>query len=148
MKKIVVALLCFASTACAIRQEVQPLAYHQDQERRVCIVDNPDVREGFLDTYRASLENKGFEVSVLEPRASLNACSLTSTYTANWLWDLALYMAHAKITVYQDAAPVAEAMYDSRGGSGNMNKFINADEKVRELVDLLFPWPSLAEKEG
>lgn len=147
MKKLIVAALCFASAACAIRQEVQPLAYNQDQERKVCVVNNPDVREGFLTAYQNALENKGFAVQVLEPRASLNSCSLTSTYSASWQWDLALYMAHAEIKVYQGAAPVAEAIYDSRGGSGNMNKFINANEKVRELVDLLFPWPNLAEKE-
>jgi hypothetical protein len=30
-------------------------------------------------------------------------------------------------------------VYDSLGGGGRMDKFIKADEKVRELVDQLFP---------
>lgn len=147
MKKLAILGLAVISTACTIHQEVQPLAYNDAQERKVCIVKNPDVREGFVESYQSSLEKKGFAVQTLEPDAALDTCDLTSTYTASWLWDLALYMAYAEIQVYQDAAPVAKAVYDSRSGGSNMNKFINAETKVQELVELLFPWPATAQAE-
>lgn len=145
MKKILILCFALAATACTIHQEVQPLAYNQELEQKVCIVDNPDVKEGFVEAYRSSLEQKGFAVEALEEGASLSSCDLTSTYTANWLWDMALYMAYAEIKVYQEATPVAEAVYDSRRGGANMNKFIDAEAKVDELVDLLFPWPAVAD---
>ncbi len=144
MKKLLIFCFALATTACTIHQEVQPLTYNQELEQKVCIVDNPDVKEGFVDAYRSSLEQKGFTVETLDAGASLNSCDLTSTYTANWLWDLALYMAYAEIKVYQEATPVAEAVYDSRRGGANMDKFIDAEVKVAELVDLLFPWPAVA----
>jgi hypothetical protein len=63
---------------------------------------------------------------------------MTSTYTANWRWDLALYMAFAEIIVYAEGTKVGSAVYDSLHGGANMNKFINAEAKIRELVDELF----------
>lgn len=69
----------------------------------------------------------------------MTECSLTSTYIARWRWDLALYMAYAKIDVYRDGRPVGQALYDALMGGGRLDKFIDAEQKIRELVDSLFP---------
>ena len=39
----------------------------------------------------------------------------------------------------KDGKPVGEAKYDSTRGGGNMGKFIDADKKITELVNQLFP---------
>lgn len=139
MQKTILILLALLSSACSIKQHVTPLTYTEDTEKKICIVDNPKVRPGFVHEYRTSLTGKGFEVQMLEPSSSLNSCEFTSTFTANWAWNMALYMVYAEIKVYKNAAPSAEAVYDARHGGANMNKFIDAEAKVRELVDLLFP---------
>ena len=46
------------------------------------------------------------------------------------------------ITVYADGRVVGHAVYDSLGGSGNLGKFINAEAKIKELVDQLFVNPA------
>jgi hypothetical protein len=112
--------------------------------REICIIDNPKVREGFLEAYRRALDHKGFQTRVLDKSATPDECPLTSTYTANWRWDLALYLAFANITVYADGRKVGRAVYDSLGGGGNPAKFINAEKKIQELVDQLFPDPASA----
>lgn len=128
---------------CAINQQVTPI----DRPllvREICVVRNADVRENFLTAYRNALEDKGFAPRVLETTAGISSCPLSSRYTANWRWDLALYMAYAKITVYENGSEVGSAVYDSLGGGGNLAKFIDAEAKIKELVDQLFPAPSFA----
>ncbi|HWU99350.1 MAG TPA: Sbal_3080 family lipoprotein, partial [Oxalicibacterium sp.] len=99
----------------------------------------PAVKNSFVESYKRALIQKGYEVKLLPANASLIECPITSTYTANWQWDLALYMAYAQVIVYNNAKPVGSASYDARRGGGNMNKFIDADKKIHELVNQLFP---------
>ena len=53
------------------------------------------------------------------------------------MWDIALYMAYAAIKVYHNGKLDGEAIYDSRSGGGNFSKFIDAEPKIRELVEQL-----------
>lgn len=126
-----------ALSGCAIHQVVQPVA-HFDQ-KDVCVVENPAVKYDFLPALKNAIGARGYTVRQLPANAALNACPITVTYTANWRWDLAMYMAYADITVYQDAKPSGKATYDATRGGSNMNKFIKADQKIAELVKQLFP---------
>ena len=137
MRTLVFASLALLCLGCAIHQRVEPVP--RLESREICIVNNPNVREGFLAAYQGALAVKGFKTRLLDPTALPDACPLTSTYTANWRWDLALYMAFADISIFADGRRVGRAVYDSLGGGGNLGKFINAEEKIKELVELLFP---------
>ena len=97
------------------------------------------MKETFLDAYRNALTAKNYVVKKLPAASSFNDCAITSTYTANWRWDLALYMAYAEIKVYNNAKPSGQATYDSLRGGANMGKFIDAEAKITELVNALFP---------
>lgn len=142
-KRLTLALLPLALAACAIHQNVSPAAGLKGNE--VCIVVNPAVfNEGFLVAYERALVRKGYQVRKLAAGAGLMECPVVSTYTANWKWDLAMYMNYAEIKVYNAARPVGEAIYDSRGGSANMGKFIRAEAKIDELVDQLYPGPAVS----
>lgn len=125
------------SSGCAIQQTVKPVERFAD--KTVCIIDNPAVREGFLIAYKQALEAKGFAAQKIAADASIIQCPITSTYTANWRWDLAMYMAYANIKVYNNGKPIGEAIYDAKSGGMNTAKFISADTKIKELVDQLFP---------
>jgi hypothetical protein len=105
---------------------------------QICIIKNEKVREGFLDAYGDALKAKSIQVKTLAETATLNDCPTTSTYTANWAWDMALYMRYAEIKVYRSAAFVGEAGYDATWDGGRLDKFISAENKIRELVDELF----------
>jgi len=131
--------LLISLVGCSIKQEVKPVTAAQVTTKDICVRRNAAVREGFLEAYRQALEGKGFAVRVLEPDAGVTACPLLTTYTANWRWDLATYMAYAQMIVFRDGSEIGKALYDSLGGGGRMDKFIKADEKVREVVDQLFP---------
>jgi hypothetical protein len=136
-KMTMLALVAVSLGGCAIHQKVTPVERFNGRE--VCIVDNPAVKSGFLEVYRKALIQKGYEVRVLPASASLIECPITSTFTANWRWDLAMYMAYAEIKVYTQAKPSGQVVYDALHGGANMNKFISADVKITELVNQLFP---------
>jgi hypothetical protein len=138
LKSIVIAVsLTFALGGCAIHQTVKPVERFNDRE--VCIIESPAVKAGFLESYKRALSAKGYLVRQLPSSASIMECNITSTYAATWRWDLALYMAYAEIKVYNVGKPIGEAKYDSQGGGANLGKFIDADKKIDELVNQLFP---------
>jgi hypothetical protein len=132
--------LLLSLSACAIQQTVQPVPALQARE--VCVIDNPAVRTGFLEMYKNTMQGKGYDIKQMPQNTPLTGCKVISTYMANWKWDLAMYMSFAQIRVYRDGYQVGEANYDARSGGGNPAKFIDANKKITELVDQLFPGPA------
>ena len=124
-------------SGCNIKQNVQPATTLKTKE--VCIINNPPVRAGFLTAYRQELHKKGYKTKIIAENSPLTSCRVVSTYMGKWSWDMAIYLSYANINVYQYGKLVGNATYDSRSGSGNMSKFIHADEKIQELTRQLFP---------
>ena len=123
----------------SIQQVVKPVVSSSSEPRDICVIDNPAVRESFLAAYRKALSERGFAVRTLPAGSSVASCPLTSTYTANWRWDLALYLAYTNLKVFQSGQLGGEALYDSMGAGASTSKFVNAEEKIRELTSQLFP---------
>jgi hypothetical protein len=105
---------------CAIHQNVHPLDAVADSQ--VCIIDNPEVRPGVMATYRRVLSDKGYAVRQLPRTAAIT-----------------MYMHYAEFRVFVDGKEKGTAIYDATRGGGNPNKFIDADKKIAELVNQLFP---------
>ncbi len=137
MNRIILATGLLALSGCAINQTVKPVQAFSHKE--VCVIENPSVRAGFIDQFKRSLESKGYAVRRMPTTASIQSCPVVSTYTANWRWDLATYMAYAEINVFVDGKPAGQAKYDSQSGGASLGKFIAAEKKIAELVDQLFP---------
>jgi hypothetical protein len=134
-KSVVVLSAVFLISACTIKQVVEPSDL--DQDAVLCIVENPEVREGFLQELKDVLDSKRILYSLGDTQQANSDCEWSLTYTANWRWDLALYMAYANIKIYRNGVLDGEATYDSSGGGANMGKFIDAETKIRELLDQL-----------
>ncbi len=133
-----IALAASFLTGCAITQTVKPIERFEGNQ--VCIVLNPAVsQKGFLEAYIRVLTEKGYAVKQLQAGSPITECPVTSSYTANWRWDLGLYMAYANIKVFKNGLLSGEAIYDSTKGGANMGKFIRGEAKITELVDQLFP---------
>ncbi len=139
-KKCIIGLALIGVTisGCSIKQSVEPAELQQ--EAKVCIVDNPQVRDSFLEELKSAVDDRGIMYEVVSSGNTSANCEWKVTYTANWTWDLALYMSYARISVFHNGELDGEAIYDSTAGSGNMGKFINAGDKVRELVDELMKY--------
>jgi len=132
----VVSVMCL-SQGCSIKQHVTPVANHQITE--IAIVQNPKVRESYLVALEQAVKSRGIETTIAPASASEKDYPYAITYTARWGWDIALYMINTRITVYENGNPVGNAAYDSSTGSFSTRKFVNAEEKINELVGQLFP---------
>ena len=124
-------------TGCSIKQNITPVADLETKE--VCIIQNPQVTNNFLPAYKSALEAKNYSVIIKDSNDTITVCPVTSTYTANWRWDLALYLAYANIKVFKQGVLSGEAVYDSLSGGANMAKFIKGEEKIKELEHQLYP---------
>lgn len=135
---LIILLILISGCSAVTKQTVTPFAINVSTE--ICIIENPKIIGGFLRAYKTALQEKGYAVKVLDKSANVSDCEVTSTYTARWKWDIAMYMSYAQIEVFKNGEKSGEALYKivREGATG---KFINADEKVRELTDQLFPSP-------
>jgi hypothetical protein len=131
------AVLASALAGCSIKQHVTPVEHLASSE--ICIIQNATVRQSFLAVYEAALKERGYTTKLLDERASLTDCDVTSTYLGLWSWDLALYMSYAKITIYYKGHPAGEVVYDASGAGVRLDKFVDAELKIRDLVAQLFP---------
>lgn len=131
--------LLLSVSGCSIKQNVTPAALNPVAAPEICMIPDSGLRAGFHTVYREQLMRKGFKVRETTPGADLGACALSTRYTANWAWDLAMYMVYADIRVFQDGRQVGQATYDAKWGGGRLDKFIDAENKIIELTDQLFP---------
>lgn len=124
--------------SCTITREVRSVSL-APEDKEICIVEAPAVREGFLQTYRTVLEKKGFTVRLLPANSAITTCPVTSTYLGKWSWDLAIYLNYAEINVYKNGTLSGRAFYDGRSGGANLGKFGSGEKRIEGLVNELFP---------
>jgi hypothetical protein len=133
--------ILLALTGCGgtIQQNVKPLSLSGSDTREICLIENLAVGDGFVEAYRSALEQRSLRVRMLPQGSALNACPVTLTYTANWMWDLTKYLAYANLKVYRNGNLEAQAVYDGLKAGLNTAKFIKAEAKIQELTNQLFP---------
>jgi len=123
---------------CSIKQHVLPVD-KIDESGQICIVENEAVRPGFARQLLKVLGDRGYVPRMLPQGSDTRSCPTVATYEARWTWDLTIYMAYAKISVYHEGEVAGEAVYDATKGGARLDKFIDAEPKIRELVEQLFP---------
>lgn len=139
MRIALAVLLLLSVSGCSIKQNVTPAAFDPVATPEICMIPDTGLRAGFHTVYREQLMRKGFKIREMTPGTESAACALSTRYTANWAWDLAMYMVYADIRVFQDGRQVGQATYDAKWGGGRLDKFIDAENKIIELTDQLFP---------
>jgi hypothetical protein len=128
-------------SGCSIKQTVTPAALSIEQPQEICLIPAEGLRAGFNATYTTELKNKGFHTRELPAGSPPSVCALSTTYIGEWSWDLALYMTYANIQVFENGRRVGQAEYDANWGGGRPDKFINAQNKIIEMTQQLFPKP-------
>lgn len=138
MLRTTVLLTLFASlTACSINQIVEPVNSSKKIDT-LCIKQNDRVlREDFLPKLESQIRAFGIKTS----RYGLekpSMCIYSMEYTANWSWDMAMYLVYANMRVYENDQLVGSVEYDARSGSGRMDKFGETSTKINPLIKQLF----------
>jgi hypothetical protein len=139
-KTLSLSLIALILPACTIVQEIEPSKIQSGNE--LCLIENSKVRESFLIEFKQILDERNILHRVVSETDIPRSCEWTATYTANWRWDLALYLAYVEIKIFHLGNLDGKVTYDSTRGGGNMSKFIDAETKIRELVNELLQYKS------
>ena len=148
---LIASILALSLSGCSTRQDITRIQGPKPQN--VCILHNTAVKKGVLTAIEESLSRRYVKYEVLNgtykkenagwvpsfDRSDTVGCDALLFYVANWNWDLALYMHFATIwmTDADGKRSIARATYDASRNVG-FGKFINADSKIRELMDEIF----------
>ena len=108
-----------------------------NKKPQVEIIHNDKTREGFKETVETWLKKNGYAYTIKQSGSKHDLDKLTIEYVGIWRWDLALFLNSAKIEAFHEGQRVAEATYKAPNNM-NMNKFSNADERIKYLMDVLF----------
>jgi hypothetical protein len=121
---------------CSITQTVDPL--QPARVSQVCVLDNKDIlMDEFQPEIQKQIEAKHIPTMVYAG-ARPPQCSHYLEYTANWQWDMAMYLTYAEFRVYDSKGLAGSAFYDARRGGGRLDKFGHTADKIRPLIDQLF----------
>ena len=124
--------------ACAIRQDAIPVQLASGEP--ICVVNDPAVRAEVEPIILDALTKRGYVPRVVPTAVGRERCANELEYTAKWSWDFTIYMSKAELAYYQNGVQTGRSVYDSKSAGGmNFNKWVNAEEKLREMVAELFP---------
>ena len=135
--KFLVGLFVLATLAgCSITQSVEPIASTKMSE--ICIQENSAVMmKEFRPELQRQIESKGIHTRVYTG-VKPDVCEFDLRYTANWQWDLAMYLSYVELRVYDSDRLAGVATYDARRGGGRMDKFGTTTAKLEPLINELF----------
>jgi len=123
-------------SGCTIARQVNPVPAGT-AVGKIYVIENEDVQmEGLGPEIVTQLQDLGFSAELVTgspPSGALHRLE----YTANWRWDLAMYLAYFEARFIEGDVVLGTAVYDALQGGSNMGKFGNTSEKIRPLLEEL-----------
>ena len=136
MRNLILFVLLLMLSGCAISKHVTPVDSTVTISK-IYVLKNDKVQyEQLVDEIVSQIETLGFDSESYEGDRPKEAQHYI-TYTANWTWDLAMYLTYFRATLYDDGRVLGEVEYDSKMGGLNLSKFGSAKEKIRPLMEEL-----------
>lgn len=122
--------------SCTIVSDVQSVSQPIEADT-IYVQDQPNLHmEGFQPELLSQIHALGFDTVVFEGDTP-EAAEYVLTFTANWYWDIAMYLTYFECNLYRNGEHVGSALYDAREGSSNLGKFGHTADKIRPLVQQL-----------
>jgi hypothetical protein len=123
-------------SGCAISRNVVPVDSTVTISK-IYVLQNDKVHmEELIDVLVKQLEEMGFESESYSGDRPVDAKHYM-TFTANWNWDMAMYLTYFRATLYEEGRVLGEVEYDAKMGGANMGKFGKTAEKTRPLLEEL-----------
>ena len=133
MKFLALFLLAFIVSGCSISRHVVPVD-STVSVNNIYVLNNEKVHmDGMNQELVNQFQSLGFESQLYEGDKPAEAIH-TFTYTANWAWDMAMYLVYFRGTLYEEGRVIGEVEYDAKMGGANMNKFGKTKDKIQPLL--------------
>lgn len=133
-KRACLGLVLFLLVGCGPQTRVQPVAAEVGTD--IIFVERNDRlhMEGFHPELVRQVEQFGYRVEEFTGDAP-DGARFVLTYTANWRWDLAMYLYHFRAELRDRGELVGHAEYNMHYG---LNKFGPTADKIRPLLRQMF----------
>jgi len=121
---------------CSATQTIESVPQGERIEK-VYIRDNPDVRMEELKYEIADqIEALGFAAEIYSGSRPASAVHYM-TYTANWSWDLAVYLTYFRAVLHGPDGEIGRVEYDARRAN-SPSRFGSTAGKIEPLLEELF----------
>lgn len=140
MKKIIpyitILTLLFTAYGCAIKSEVSPVA--MDTEiGKIYVQKNEKVHmEGLFDEIVTQLRLMGYQAEGIDGPVPADA-EFLMTYSANWSWDMAMYLTYFQANLFHAEDLIGSTTYDAKMGGWRFDKFGKTADKIRAPLESL-----------
>lgn len=135
MRNLIIAFTCLFLTQCT-HSRVSPVGNGQAIQK-VYIVKNDKVHmSGLLPEMDKQIQAMGYATEIVAEEPVTNVHYLT--FTANWKWDVAMYLSYFKATLHEGPRIVGTGEYDARFAGLALTKFGHTDDKIRPVLLRLF----------
>jgi hypothetical protein len=105
--------------------------------KKIYVLKNDKVHmEGLLDEIVKQIEEMGFESESYSGDRPVDAEHYL-TFTANWGWDMAMYLVYFRATLYEEGRVLGEVEYDAKMCGMDFSKFGKTANKIRPLLEEL-----------
>lgn len=134
MKRLIFIIIAISLMAgCAISKNVVPIDSDHEIDK-IYVRYSDDVHmEGINDEFVSQFQSLGFDAELYKGDTPDEARH-TFIFTANWAWDLAMYLTYFHGTLYEEGRMLGEAEYDARSGGSNFSKFGPTASKLKPLL--------------
>ena len=121
-------------SGCTITQHVRPVTTGTPITK-IYVQNNPAVHmRGLVPEVVTQLELLGYQAETFDGKPPAEAIHYM-TVTANWRWDMAMYLVFFRAILFEDGKAIGSAEYDAMRGGANMSKFGSTAEKIRPLLE-------------
>jgi hypothetical protein len=128
-------ILSFSISGCSLPLTLNPPPANT-QITELCIIDNPKVlMNGFYPELKRQIESYGIKTQHWTGY-NPDGCRYWLDYTANWRWDLIMYLIYAELKLYDKQTLIGRAIFDNTGFGPR--HYGSADEKLNHLTQALF----------
>lgn len=131
-----VCFLFFVLAGCGKIHTSHHAAPGINQAPQICIIEHSKTRESFLHAMESWLDRERISHKRLVSTASVDTCPWVLTYYGRWSWDLAIFLADAKITAWQQGKLAGTVSL--KVGQWDTYKFEDGEVRVHKLMDMLF----------
>ena len=138
MKKLIPFVLPFIALVGCTSVNVKPVA-NVTEIKNVCVKECPE--ECFVEDMPAVIVD-GFERNGISAKTFTGKvpeeCGYHVTFMCNQTWDMAMYMHHAEIKLFQGPDQIGSAVYHLNGGGGfSLMKWQGTKTKIDPVIDEL-----------
>lgn len=138
MKKVIPLLLPVIALVGCTSVNVKPVA-NVTEIKQVCVKECPE--ECFVEDMPTVIV-EGFERNGISAKTFTGKvpeeCGYHVTFMCNQTWDMAMYMHHAEIKLFQGPDQIGSAVYHLNGGGGfSLMKWQGTKTKIDPVIDEL-----------